>query len=62
MSEEDEHTFTTQEIVVLKKIAKKRIAWGEVLGDFRWLLAYAAAFIAGIVALKDQLLAALGLK
>lgn len=61
MADGDEEGFTSRQIEVLKKIANKRIAWGEVIADAKiWMTFLAMAF--GFVALfRETILTFLGL-
>ena len=47
---------------MLKRIARKKMAWGEVFGDVRLLAVYIAAAFGAVIAAKDYIAKFLGLQ
>ena len=61
MDDGNESDFTTRQIEVLKKIANKRIAWGEVTADVKVWMTFFAAMFAFVALFRETILQFLGL-
>ena len=62
MDDEGDNDFTTRQVEVLKKIANKRIAWGEVTADVKVWMTFLAAMFAFVALFRETILQFLGLR